>query len=110
MQPLKGGSEDRCIGRSRGGLTTKIHALVDAEGRPVRLELSRGQAADAPRAASFLETVEPSATVLADKAYDTDGIRSLVASKEALGEHPAEDQSEKDLQLFEMGLLAEKPR
>ena len=34
------------MGRSRGGLTTKIHALVDADGRPVRLMLttwSRGR-------------------------------------------------------------------
>lgn len=76
------------MGRSRGGLTTKIHALVDAEGRPVRLELSPGQAADAPRAASLLEAVEPGATVLADKAYDTDRIRSLVASKEAWANIP----------------------
>lgn len=34
------------MGRSRGELTTKIHALVDAEGRPVRLELTAGQAGD----------------------------------------------------------------
>ena len=38
------------MGRSRGGLTTKIHALVDAEGRPVRLALTAGQAGDAPAA------------------------------------------------------------
>jgi len=30
----------RCMARSRGGLTTKIHALVDAEGRPIRLKLT----------------------------------------------------------------------
>ena len=30
------------MGRSRGGLTTKIHALVDAEGRPIRLKLTEG--------------------------------------------------------------------
>ena len=30
---------DGGMGRSRGGLTTKIHALVDADGRPIRLEL-----------------------------------------------------------------------
>jgi transposase len=42
------------MGRSRGGLTTKIHALVDADGRPVRLELTPGQADDAPVAASLL--------------------------------------------------------
>jgi transposase len=32
------------MGRSRGGLTTKIHALVDAEGLPVKLCLTPGQA------------------------------------------------------------------
>ena len=32
------------MGRSRGGLTTKLHALVDAEGRPIRLKLTAGQA------------------------------------------------------------------
>ena len=35
-------SGDRCVGRSRGGLTTKIHARVDAKGRPVRLLISPG--------------------------------------------------------------------
>ncbi len=42
------------MGRSRGGLTTKIHALVDAEGRPMRLELTPGQAHDGAMAAVFL--------------------------------------------------------
>ncbi len=32
------------MGRSRGGLTTKIHALVDACGSPIVLQLSEGQA------------------------------------------------------------------
>jgi hypothetical protein len=34
--------------RSRGGLTTKIHAVVDENGLPVRLSLSAGQAHDRP--------------------------------------------------------------
>lgn len=38
----KRGSDDGCMGRSRGGLTTKIHALVDAEGRPIDLVLTAG--------------------------------------------------------------------
>lgn len=32
----KGGLDDGCMGRSPGGLTIKIHAVVDAEGRPLR--------------------------------------------------------------------------
>ena len=76
------------MGRSRGGLTTKLHALVDAEGRPVRLELTAGQAADAPMAQRLLEAVAPGTTVIADKAYDTDGIRSFVASRKAWANIP----------------------
>ena len=38
------------MGRSRGGLTSKIHALVDAEGRPVSLRLTGGQIADCTEA------------------------------------------------------------
>lgn len=43
----KGRSADPFMGRSRGGLTIKIRALVDADGRPIRLEFTAGQAADA---------------------------------------------------------------
>ena len=32
------------MGRSRGGLTTKIHALVDADGLPITLKLTEGPA------------------------------------------------------------------
>ncbi len=77
------------MGRSRGGLTTKIHALVDAEGRPVRLELTAGQAGDAPMAAKLLDAVAPGATVIADKAYDTDGIRAFVAARGAWANIPS---------------------
>lgn len=76
------------MGHSRGGLTTKIHALVDAEGRPVRLELTAGQAGDAPMATKLLDAVAPGATVIADKAYDTDGIRSFVAGRNAWANIP----------------------
>jgi hypothetical protein len=38
--------QDRCIGRSRGGLTTKIHTVIDAQGLPIRLGLTAGQAHD----------------------------------------------------------------
>jgi transposase len=84
----RGGSADPCMGHSHGGLTTKIHALVDAEGRPVRLELTAGQTGDAPMANRLLEAVAPGATVIADKAYDTDGIRSFGAGRKAWANIP----------------------
>jgi hypothetical protein len=79
----KGWPADPCMGRSRGGLTTKIHALVDVEGRTVRLELTAGKAADAQVATEFLDTLAPSTAVLAGRVYDTNGIRSLVAARGA---------------------------
>lgn len=35
--------QEEAIGKSRGGLSTKIHAAVDALGNPVRLRLTEGQ-------------------------------------------------------------------
>jgi transposase len=63
------------MGRSRGGLTTKIHALVDAEGCPIRIELTPGQEHDAGMAAVFLPDLKPGAILLADRAYDSNAIR-----------------------------------
>ena len=71
------------MGRSRGGLTTKIHALVDADGRPVKLMLTPGQAGDAPVATALLEDLAPGATLIADRAYDTNTIRDLAAARGA---------------------------
>ena len=76
------------MGRSRGGLTTKIHALVDAEGRPVKLVLTPGQAGDAPAAASLLEDLAVGATLIADRAYDTNAIRDLASERGAWANIP----------------------
>lgn len=71
------------MGRSRGGLTTKIHALVDAEGRPIRLKLTEGQAHDGRSAADMLETVGPGNILLAGRAYDSDALREEMSGRGA---------------------------
>ena len=71
------------MGRSRGGLTTKIHALVDAEGRPVALSLSPGQAYDGHAAMDLLDRLKPGQILLADRAYDADALRAAVAGRGA---------------------------
>ncbi len=71
------------MGRSRGGLTTKIHALVDAIGRPVRRLLSAGQAYDGHAALELLDALPPGCQVLADRAYDSNAIRALIAGQGA---------------------------
>jgi transposase len=71
------------MGRSRGGLTTKIHALVDANGLPVKLKLTAGQAHDGRSAADMLGEIGPDQTLLADRAYDSDVLRQTLADRGA---------------------------
>ncbi len=73
------------MGRSRGGLTTKIHALVDAEGRPIRLKLTEGQAHDGRSASDMFDTVEAGTILLGDRAYDSDALRDKLAARGAWG-------------------------
>src|SRR3954467_11802456 len=67
----KGGTQDQAIGRSRGGLTTKIVALVDALGALVRFVLLPGQRHDTVGVAPLIEGIAFDA-LLGDKAFDVD--------------------------------------
>ena len=71
------------MGRSRGGLTTKIHALVDANGNPILLKLSEGQAHDGRSASDMLDGIGAGQILLADRAYDSDALRSSLAEQGA---------------------------
>ena len=78
MEPRKkGDGNDGSIGRSRGWLTNKIHALVDAEGRPVMLHLTGGQVADCTQADALSDGLSEGDILLADKGYDTDALRAI---------------------------------
>ncbi|MBK3433128.1 IS5 family transposase [Pseudomonas sp. CCI1.1] len=77
--------QDHALGRSRGGLTTKIHMLCDANGVPLRFLLSGGQASDIAYAQPLLDQAcIPSLRgrprkrcrwLLADKGYDAEALR-----------------------------------
>jgi transposase len=71
------------MGRSRGGLTTKIHALVDANGNPIAFKLTEGQAHDGRSAADMLDRIGPGQILLADRAYDSDALRNTLATRGA---------------------------
>ncbi|MDR5776696.1 MULTISPECIES: IS5 family transposase [unclassified Caballeronia] len=60
----------QAIGRSRGGLTTKLHVAVDHGGRPLRLIVTEGQASDHAYANALVEHLRTGA-VIADKGYDS---------------------------------------
>lgn len=71
------------MGRSRGGLTTKIHAVVDANGLPITLKLTPGQAHDGRSAEDMLDTVKAGCTLIADAAYDSDRLRAELQRRRA---------------------------
>ena len=67
-----GGAES--IGRSRGGLTSKVHHAVDGLGFIRRVLTSPGQQADCCHAQALTDGLQPLA-VVGDKGYDADGLR-----------------------------------
>ena len=77
----EGGAHAQAIGRSRGGRTTKVHALVDGRGRAVALEITPGQLGDAHAAVALIVQAPPSLSLAADTAYDSNGIRQFLIER-----------------------------
>jgi transposase len=58
------------IGVSRGGKNTKIHALVDGLGNPIRLIFTSGEVSDSKQGVPLLEGFDINGTyVMGDKAF-----------------------------------------
>jgi transposase len=83
----KGGTEQQAIGRSRGGLTTKIVALLDAPGNLVRFVLLPGQRHDTVGVAPLIEGVSFEA-LPGDKAFDADWLRADLDDRGAVAVIP----------------------
>ena len=79
--PKKGHQREQCLGRSRGGFSSKIHLLVDALGFPLQFILTGGERHDLSQAESLLAPFHFDA-VIADKGYDSDPLRELLTAKQ----------------------------
>lgn len=86
-QRRKGGTQNRAIGRSRGGLTTKIVARVDALGNWARFVLLPGQRHDSVGVAPLLHGIALDA-LIGDKAFDSDWLRAELNERGALAVIP----------------------
>jgi len=73
----------QAIGRSRGGRTTKIHALTDRDCRPIAFLLTGGQVADCVAADTLLDQLTAAELVHGDKVYDTNAVRQKIEAKGA---------------------------
>jgi transposase len=88
-------NREQHMGRSRGGLTSKVHAVVDAKGLPVCLGLTPGEAHDNRLCPVLLAGLRPQTMLLADRGYDADWIRACVNHKRAWANIPPK-QNRKD--------------
>ena len=64
-------NEEQGMGRSRGGFTTKIHAVVDALGQLLKFVITPGQRNDITQAEFLIQGIRD-ANIIADKGYDSD--------------------------------------
>ena len=67
----------QAIGRSRGGPSTKLHAIVEARGLPVEVVITPGQVSDYGPAEALIEGRAGEA-VIADRGYDADRVIDLI--------------------------------
>jgi len=78
----KNTQSEQSLGRSCGGLSTKIHALVDGLGYPLKFILTPGQEHDSLQGAALLEgSGGPETAVLADRGYDVDALIEEIEAK-----------------------------
>ncbi len=84
------------IGRTKGGMNTKLHAVTDANGRPISFFITAGQVSDYTGAAALLDELPKAKWLLGDRGHDADGCRD---ASQANGSSPA----------FRVGNHATKP-
>jgi transposase len=80
----KRGRQIQAIGRSRGGWTTRIHALTDVIGRPYALMSTAGHVSDVKAAPALLERAGRMRYLLADKGCDADRLRRSLRDARAV--------------------------
>ena len=74
----------RNIGRTTGGLNSKLHAGCDEHARPVLLHLTAGQVSDYKGAAALVGDFPPAGHLLADRGYDADWFREALLEKKII--------------------------
>jgi transposase len=102
----KRGQENQALGRSRGGFTTKIHALCDSHGNPLRFFLTGGQASDYTQGLALIEGLRATA-LLADKGYDADYMVAAAVTMGAQAVIPPKS-NRKTLRAYDADLYKER--
>ena len=93
MEPASPTTINKIWVAREGGLTSKIHAVVDAHGLQVHLALTPGEAHDNRLCSVILGALLPKTMLLADRGYDADWIRELARRQGAWANNSSETQS-----------------
>jgi transposase len=76
-----GGQAPQAMGRTKGGLNTKIHAIVNTRSQAIVIALSNGNEADISLAEELTECLPEDSTLIGDKGYDSSTLRQKAAAK-----------------------------
>jgi transposase len=96
-QHSSGGSdtpEQKTVGRSRGGSTTKIHMLTDAHGNPKTFDITTGNTHDVSAAPNLIEQ-STGEHIIGDKGYDSEELRNQILKQGATPHIPRKSNSAK---------------
>ena len=78
----KGGTERNALGRSRGGFSTKINARTNAEGLPIGIVITPGQAHDVTAFPALMHEIDHDPEqMLGDKGYDSAAVRQEIEKR-----------------------------
>lgn len=78
----KGGAERNALGRSRGGFSTKINARTNAEGLPIGIVITPGQAHDVTAVPALMHDIDcDPEQMLGDKGYDSETVRQDIEQR-----------------------------
>ncbi|WP_085979701.1 IS5 family transposase [Roseobacter sp. SK209-2-6] len=78
---LKKGGRGRLIGRTKGEINTKLHAVTDTNGRPIRFFMTAGQISDYTGARALVSSLPSADWLLGDRGYDADWFREALVDK-----------------------------
>jgi transposase len=95
----EGGDVPRRIGRTKGGLNSKLHAVCDGTGRPIIFLLTEDQMSDHKGAAIIYPKLPTADMLIGDRGYDSGRFpgRTYEARHHALHPTPSQTSVARDL-------------
>ena len=93
--------ENRAIGCSRGGATTKIHIVADAHGNPIDFEVTGGEIHETKIIQTLMNKIGSAEYFVADKGYDSEEIRRYAIDNGIIPVIPRRSNSKKENPYFD---------